>query len=386
MREVPLSNQIFSVLGLFDSAQQLMDAIPVVKPKVKARLDAYTPYPIHGMEEALGLRKSPVGGMVFVMGLIGAIATMAFELWTEGMDYPMVTAGKPAFSWQAFVPIMFEVTVLFACFTSGLGMLFLLNRLPFFRHPMLHSKSMPLITRDKFALAVEADGQALDVDAITALLRAAGARTIEVLEQPAPLGLISPNFLFRVVAGIAVSCFVAGYLTYWGVKLFQVAIPMVHMLDQPRLDPQREDNFFKDGFGMRMPVAGTVARGRIPFTIRKQDDASILMNPLPRTDDVLKKGRQEFTIYCSVCHGILGNGVPSLTAAYGAKPANLVSQQFRDYPDGKIYYTIVMGKNAMPSYAADLSEDERWSVVHYVRVLQRAMNAKDTDIPKETRK
>lgn len=381
-----MSNQIFSVLGLFDSAQQLMDAIPMVKPKVKARLDAYTPYPIHGMEEALGLRKSPVGGMVFVMGLIGAIAAMAFELWTEGIDYPMVTAGKPAFSWQAFVPIMFEVTVLFACFTSGLGMLFLLNRLPFFRHPMLHSKSMPLITRDKFALAVEADGQALDVDAITALLRAAGARTIEVLEQPAPLGPISPNFLLKVVSGIAISCFVAGYLTYWGVKLFPVAIPMVHMLDQPRLDPQREDNFFKDGFGMRMPVAGTVARGRIPFTIRKQDDASILVNPLPRTDDVLKKGRQEFTIYCSVCHGILGNGVPSLTAAYGAKPANLVSQQFRDYPDGKIYYTIVMGKNAMPSYAAELSKDERWSVVHYVRVLQRAMNAKDTDIPKETRK
>ncbi len=381
-----MSKPAFSVLGLFDSSQQLMDAIPAVKARVSGRLEAYTPYPIHGIEKALGLRKSPVGGMVFIMGLIGAISAMAFELWTEGIDYPLVTGGKPLFSWQAFVPIMFEVTVLFACFTAGLGMLFLLNRLPFFRHPMLRSKSMPLITRDKFALAVEADGEALDVDAIAAALREAGAQTIEVLEQPAPLGLLSPDFLMRVVLGIGLSCLVAGYLTYWGVKLFPVTIPMVHMLDQPRLDPQHEDGFFKDDFGMRMPVAGTVALGELPFTITKQEDAAILVNPLPRTESVLRNGRRDFNTYCSPCHGLLGNGVPSLTAAYGAKPANLVADQIRQLPDGEIYYVIMRGKNAMPSYAADLSEDERWSVVNYVRVLQRALNAKDSDIPKEIRK
>jgi mono/diheme cytochrome c family protein len=78
--------------------------------------------------------------------------------------------------------------------------------------------------------------------------------------------------------------------------------------------------------------------------------------------------------------------VTSLTAAYGAKPANLVSDKIRQLPDGAIYYVIMKGKNAMPSYAADLDQDERWSVVNYVRVLQRALNAKDSDIPKETPK
>jgi len=381
-----MSNPTFSVLGLFDSAQQLMDAIPPVKARVPGRLEAYTPYPIHGIDEALGLRKSPVGGMVFVMGLIGAISALVFELWTEGIDYPMLTAGKPIFSWQAFVPVMFEVMVLFACFTSGLGMLFLLNRLPFFRHPMLRSRSMPLINRDKFALAVEADGLELDVAACTAALRAAGAHSIEVLEQPAPLGPVSPNFLMRVAAGVGISCLLAGYLTYWGVKVFPVAIPMMHMLDQPRLDPQSADSFFKDDFGMRMPVAGTVARGQLPYTIKNQEDAAVLGNPLPRTASVLKQGRQAFMTYCSVCHGALGDGTPSLTGAYGAKPANLMSEKFRNYPDGMIYHVIMMGKNAMPSYAAELSEDERWAVVNYVRALQRAMNAKDSDIPKETSK
>jgi mono/diheme cytochrome c family protein len=82
---------------------------------------------------------------------------------------------------------------------------------------------------------------------------------------------------------------------------------------------------------------------------------------------------------------LLGNGVPTLTAAYGAKPANLVAQQIRDYPDGRIYHTIMEGKNAMPAYSVELNEDQRWAVVHYVRVLQRALNAKDADLPKEVR-
>ncbi len=376
------SKSVFSILGIFDSPQLLMKAIPEVKGKVQARLEAYTPYPIHGIDKALGLRKSPVGGMVLIMGVIGAISGMAFELWTSGIDYPLTTAGKPHFSWEAFVPIMFEMTVLFACFTSGLGMLLLLNRLPLFRHPMLRSASMPLLTRDKVGLAVEAGGSALDAEKISALLKEAGAKAVEVIDAPAPRGPASPEFFTYVLGAIAISCVVTGYLTYGGTKLFPVSIPMAHMLDQPRLDPQRADSFFKDGFGMRMPVPETVMRDSIPYTIANEDDAGILANPLPRTDSVLNQGRQAFTNHCSVCHGILGNGVPSLTAAYGAKPANLVSQKIIDLPDGKIHHVIIMGKNAMPSYSADLTDSERWAAVHYVRVLQRALNAKDEDVPK----
>jgi cytochrome c5 len=378
-----MNSQVFSVLGLFDNAQSLMNAIPAVRARVEGRLEAYTPYPIHGIEEALGLRKSPIGGMVFIMGLIGAISAIAFELWTSGVDYPLVTAGKPSLSWEALVPIMFEVTVLFACFTSGLGMILLLNRLPFFRHPMLRSRSMPLITRDKFALAVESEGQALDVERITAALRAAGAQSIEVVDLPAPPGPVSARFLLRVAAGIVISCLLAGSLTYWAMKLFPVSVPMVHMLDQPRLDPEREESYFENGSGMRMPVAGTVARSHMPYTIRNEQDSLVLANPLPRNEEIIKKGRQAFATYCSVCHGILGNGMPTLTAAYGAKPANLVSDAISAHPDGEIYHVIVAGKNAMPSYAAELTVDERWAVVHYVRVLQRALNARDTDMPEE---
>jgi mono/diheme cytochrome c family protein len=381
-----MSNRIFSVLGLFDSAQHLMDAIPLIKGKVPGRLEAYTPYPVHGIDSVLEQRKSPLAGMVFVMGVLGAISGVALELWTSGVDYPMVTAGKPVFSWEAFVPIMFEVTVLFACFTAGLGMLLLLNRLPFFRHPMLRARSMPRITKDRFALAVEADGSQLDADAVAALLKQAGAEAVEIVEAPEPTGPLSPRFFSRALLVIGLSCLAAGYVTYWAIKYFPKSIPVVHMLDQPRLDPQRESRFFSDGFGMRMPVPGTVRRGDLPYRIGDEDAAGLIPNPLPRTGEVLKRGRQAFMTYCSLCHGILGDGTTSLTAAYGAKPTNLHAQTIRDLPDGKIYHVIVSGKNAMPSYRADLDEDSRWAVVHYVRALQRALNAGDEDLPKENSK
>ena len=370
----------FSVVGMFDSAQLLMDAIPEIRAKTQARVEAYTPYPVEGIGKLLGLRKSPIGGMVLVMGVIGALAALSLQLWTSGIDYPQMTAGKPFFSWEAFIPVMFELTVLFATFTAGLGMLLLLNRLPMFRHPMLHSKSMPLITRDKFALAVESAGSELDVESISRLLQESGAKTVEVVDAPAPLGFPTLTFITGAFAAIVVCCVAAGLLTYWGMKLFPVSIPMVHMLDQPRLNPQHASTFFKDGFGMRMPVPETVTRGSIPYTVRSQEYAGDLANPLPRTDSVLNQGRQAFTNYCAVCHGVLGDGTPALTAAYGAKPANLVSRQMIDLPDGKLFHVIVAGKNTMPSYGADLSQAEGWAAVHYVRVLQRALNAKDEDV------
>jgi mono/diheme cytochrome c family protein len=384
--EAAMSDSPFAVLGLFDSADALMKAIPEVRARGLGRLEAYTPYPIHGMDEALGLRRSPLGGMVLVMGILGALTALGFEYWISAIDYPIVTGGKPPGSWEAFVPIMFEVTVLFATFTAGLGMLLLLNKLPFFGHPVLSSKAIEGITRDRFALSVEADASPLDAAAAREALAASGAAQIEVLPDVGRRPFLTSDYVLRTLGGIFAACVVSGLLMYWAVKLFPVLPPMVHMLDQPRLNPQKADSFFKDGHGMQIPVAGTVARGYPPIGVTSQEEAASLVNPLPRTREVFALGRESFRRRCAVCHGALASGVGSLTAAYGAKPANLQAKQFLEYPDGKIYWVIVMGKNAMPSHAADLSETERWAVVHYVRALQRAQNAKDEDLKVEDRR
>lgn len=369
----------FAVLGLFDSPDALLRAIPKVKSHKLGRLETYTPYPVHGIDEALGLRRSPLGGMVLVMGILGAITALGFQYWISAVDYPIVTGGKPPWSWEAFVPIMFEVMVLFATFTAGLGMLLLLNKLPFFGHPLLGSKAIRSITRDRFALAVEADPE-LDAEAARNALLEAGATEIEVLPAPDRAPFLTSDFILRTLGGILVACLVSGFVMYWAIKLFPVLPPMSDMQDQPRLGAQQGNAFFKDGRGMRMPVQGTVARGHLPSATGTQDEAAALPNPLPRTKEVFAQGKAAFSDRCAVCHGPVGNGVGSLTAAYGAKPANLQSQQFRDYADGQIYWAIVNGKNAMPSQAADLTEDQRWAVVHYVRALQRAQNAKDEDL------
>ena len=374
-----MRDQAFAVLGLFDSSDALMIAIPQVKARKLGRLEAYTPYPIHGMDEALDLRRSPLGGMVLIMGILGAITTLGFEYWMSAVDYPIVTGGKAPWSWEAFIPIMFELTVLFATFTAGLGMLLLLNKLPLFGHPILASRAIRSITRDRFALAVEADPE-LDAEAAKAALRAAGARDIELLPAPERAPFLTSDFILHTLGGIAAACLVSGFAMFWAVKLFPVLPPMIHMEDQPRLNAQQASAFFADGRGMRMPVQGTVARGYLPLGVATQEEAAAIPNPLPRTKAVFALGKAAFTDRCAVCHGALANGAGSLTAAYGAKPANLQAQQFRDYPDGKIYWVIVNGKNAMPSHAADLTEDQRWAVVHYLRALQRAQNAKDEDL------
>jgi mono/diheme cytochrome c family protein len=378
-----MSESAFAVLGLFDSADALMHAIPAVRARGLGRLEAYTPYPIHGMDEALGLRRSPLGGMVLVMGILGALTALGFQFWISAIDYPLVTGGKAPGSWEAFVPVMFEVTVLFATFTAGLGMLLLLNRLPFFGHPVLASKAIKGITRDRFALSVEADAGPLDAAAAREALSAAGASQIEVLPDVDRRPFLTSDYVLRTLGGVFAACVVSGFLMYGAVKLFPVLPPMVHMLDQPRLNPQKADTFFKDGHGMQMPPAGTVARGYLPLAVASQEEAAALPNPLPRTREAFAVGREAYRRRCAVCHGPLGNGIGSLTAAYLAKPANLQARQFLAYEDGKIYWAIVMGKNAMPSHAADMSETERWAVVHYVRALQRAQNAKDEDLKVE---
>jgi len=375
-----MSERIFGVVGLFDSADALMAAIPRLKEKNLGRLEAYTPYPVHGLEKALGLRRSPVGGMVMVMGALGALSGLVLEWWANVHDYPTVTGGKPLFSWQAFVPVMFEVTVLFATFTAGLAMLFLLNKLPFFGHPILSSKAIRAITRDRFGLSIEADGSDLDVEDARQALLAAGAAEVEALPMPEVAGPMSARFLTRTALGIAISCAVAGYGTYWGTKLFPALPPMIHMEEQPKLNAQESSAFFRDGHGMQLPADGAVARGHMPYLFASQDEAASLVNPLPRSPQVMAEGKRVYENRCVVCHGPLGDGHPTLTSAYGAKPADLQSQTFREYPDGKIYFVIVRGKGAMPSYAGELTPDERWAVIHYVRALQRAQDASASDL------
>ena len=88
-----MSETSYAVLGIFDTPNALMAAIPKARAAKLGTVEAYTPYPIHGIDEALGLRKSPLGGMVLVMGVLGALTAFSFQYWISAVDYPIVTGG-----------------------------------------------------------------------------------------------------------------------------------------------------------------------------------------------------------------------------------------------------------------------------------------------------
>jgi mono/diheme cytochrome c family protein len=376
-----MSSGTFAVLGLYSEAEKIVDAANQIRPRNLGRLEAYTPYPVHGLDRAIGLPPSRLGRLVMLMGVIGAGLALLFEWWVSAVDYPLVTSGKPLFSWQAFVPVMFEVTVLFATFTAGLAMLFALNKLPFFGHPVLHSRAIKDITRDKLALSIEATSVTFDAEAARQALLDNGAESVEMVPVPTwdrPLSLVG---LMRTIAAIVAACVVAGAGLYAAEKLIPIVPPMLHMHNQPKLNAFQEDAFFADGRGMRPAVTGTVARGHLPPAFATPEEAgALLSNPLPLTQAIAERGRKVFGDHCAICHGTVGNGVPLLSRAYGGKPGNFLSNEIRARPDGHYFGVLMLGKNAMPSYAADLDNGDRWAAVHYIRILQRAQNAKDEDL------
>jgi mono/diheme cytochrome c family protein len=371
----------FAVVGLFSEPKAILDAANQIRPKKLGRLEAYSPYPVHGLDHAVGIGKSRLGALVMGMGVLGALLALLFEWWTSAVDYRVITGGKPFFSWQAFVPVMFEVTVLFATFTAGLAMLFVFNKLPFFGHPILHAKAIKGITRDKLALSIESAGPDFDAEQARHALVEQGAESVEVVPMPNWGNALSLVGLLRTIAVIAAACVVAGFGIYLAEKMVPLVPPMFHIHDQPKLNAFRESSFFPDGRGMRPAVAGTVARGHMPVEFKTPEEAGkLLVNPLALTQRTAERGRKVYDDHCAVCHGAVGNGVPLLSSAYGAKPANLLAESTRTQPDGYLYGVIMLGKNAMPSYAPDLDENDRWAAVHYLRILQRSQNAKDEDL------
>jgi len=153
------------------------------------------------------------------------------------------------------------------------------------------------------------------------------------------------------------------------------------MMDQPKQSAQQKSLVFSDGFGMRQPVAGTVARGYMPYEFKGKPDVAgeKLINPIPISIESLKLGQVKFDIYCSPCHGYHAEGNSRLRGQF-PNPPSLHSEKVRNWSDGRIFAVLTEGQNIMPSYATQLSVDERWAVINYLRVLQRALDAKETDL------
>jgi hypothetical protein len=173
---------VYGAVAEFDSPETLLAAIRGARERGYSKLDAFTPFPVHGIDEALGAPRSRLGWIVLIAGLTGAAAALMLIWWTGAVDYPLVVAGKPLFAFEFSIPIVFELAVLFAAFGAVVGM-FLFNGLPKLYHPVFQHSRFEHATDDKFLLAIEADSDDFEPARAADVLRALGGEHVEAIAE-----------------------------------------------------------------------------------------------------------------------------------------------------------------------------------------------------------
>ncbi len=174
--------ELFGVLAEFKSPAEIYHACEKVRDAGYDNWDAHTPFPVHGLDDAMGLSRSKVPFIALVGGLTGCGAALLLQWWTSAVDYKLVIAGKPFFSWPAFVPVCFEVMILFSALGAVLGMLHL-NRLPQLYHSLFRSERFERVTDDAFFISIEAIDPKFDADQTAAFLKDIGAVHVELVED-----------------------------------------------------------------------------------------------------------------------------------------------------------------------------------------------------------
>jgi hypothetical protein len=147
---------IYGLMAEFASADKLLEAARRARDSGHARIEAYSPFPIEGLDEAIGFPGSRVPLATLIGGFLGGAGGFLLQWYAAVIDYPINIGGRPPNSWPAFIPITFEMTVLAAALTAVISML-VANGLPRLRHPVFEAKDFELSTRNRFFLCLRAD-------------------------------------------------------------------------------------------------------------------------------------------------------------------------------------------------------------------------------------
>lgn len=481
--------KLHGVTAEFDSVDSLMAACERIRDAGYKLTDAFTPFPVHGIDKALGIKPTTLPWITFAGGFIGCLIGLSMQVWMNSIDYPYIISGKPYISLPAFIPVSFELTILLASFGSFFGML-ALNKLPKFSNPVFTSPRFDRATDDRFFLYVDAKDARFDLEGVRRLLSDCNPLEVEnVVEDETPTAM--PRFVMPTLGVLALLALIPPLLIarMRVTTSEQTRFHIFYDMDfAPSKGAQEKTTLFADGRTMRPDVPGTVARGQLGYDMNFQtgidfealakldperaarlvalpqdaadppesdeapetadedpetstdavsepeqaDSAQTDSDPAPAENDaseaetpneeiaadqalapeavdntpwleeipvpvdmaLLEKGRQQYDIYCVVCHGVggLGNGLVNrrarrILSQWWIPPSSLHNPTlYQDvYPDGKLFSTITHGIRKMPGYGSQIQAEDRWAVVAYVRALQRTRNAEMDDIPSDRR-
>lgn len=191
----PRVEEPYGILAEFETIDTLMNAAERVRDAGFKKWEAYTPFPVHGLDTAMGHEPTKLPWIVLACGLTGMSLGILLVWWTNGntqvdvsglpyvvQSYPFHISGKPFFSMPANIPPIFEMTILFSAFGAFFGMI-ALNKLPRFHHPVFYSRRFDRASQDRFFIAIDSTDPQYDRQCIEKVLRDAGASSVEVLEE-----------------------------------------------------------------------------------------------------------------------------------------------------------------------------------------------------------
>jgi mono/diheme cytochrome c family protein len=390
-------SELHGLLAEFDTPGALIAAARKVKNAGYTEFDCYSPFPVHGIDDAMGIKRTRLPLAVFAGGAIGLGLGVLMQWWMNAHNWPWNVGGKPTWSIPANVPIAYETTILLSVLTTFIGM-WAANKLPQVWHPFFSVERFATVTDDGMFLGIEASDQRFELEQTKQLLVAAGATHVEECHvDTRPEARNVPRWIYGAMTVLTVVAIIPFALAFKA-RASKSSDPHWHVFSdmdfQPKAKSDQPFAEFADGRANRGEVSGSVARGSLnaddAYYRGLRDGQWITDLPASLVVDgkLLDRGQERFNIYCSPCHGYNGAGhgivAERVAAAGGAWEArNLVASDSAviKMPNGQLFNTISNGYNTMMGYAAQIPVRDRWAILLYVRALERGQNATQAELP-----
>jgi hypothetical protein len=180
--EKVVESPIYGLVAEFSDTEHILAAANQAREAGYKKMDAYSPFPVHGLAEAIGFQDSWLPWIIFGGGVAGAIGGFLMEVYCLAIDYPLNVGGRPLVSWPSFIPVAFETTILCASFGAVIGML-ALNGLPRPYHSIFNTPRFELCSQDKFFLCIEADDPQFDIERTEQFLESLGPDAVSIVEK-----------------------------------------------------------------------------------------------------------------------------------------------------------------------------------------------------------
>lgn len=439
--------RFLGLLARFEDPHALVEGCDQARQAGYTKMDAFSPFPVHGIDDAIGIRRTRLPVMVFCVALFACGLGIFLQWYTNAFHhnglfpgYDFKISGKPMFSLPANIPVIFEIIVLLSAFTAFFGM-WALNGLPKLSNPLFRHPEFRRSTADGFFLFVEQADSNFDQERTRQQLLDWGADLVDPIHSPDE-ELQVPGY-FKLVILILISLALVPPVVVYREQFGKNELPRMHF--NPDMDRQYrseaqdasppqggEGTLFADKRAMRPDPAGTIARGELARLTDKEfyagirngtpDRAQALAElakkgPLVSMDPELdwltefpsrirtqleskesanrlfERGRERFDVYCAACHGYSGdgNGLVSrrgiaIKLADSQKSAWIAAKSLHDpavvkQPVGKIFDTITYGRAGMAPYRSQITAEDRWAIVLFVKALQLSRFGEQKDIP-----